>query len=59
MLKFIQISEDEIINIESIEAMYRNYLDGTVIIGKSGKEYISNHSLERILKVLENLEEEK
>lgn len=56
-MKFIQFNRGEVLNIESIESMYRHYLGGTVIIGKSGKTYTTNHSLERVLELIQDLEE--
>lgn len=56
-MKFIQFNRGEVLNIESIESMYRHYLGGTVIIGKSGEHYTTNHSLERVLELIRDLEE--
>ena len=56
-MKFIQFNRGEVLNIESIESMYRHYLGGTVIIGKSGKTYTTNRSLERVLELIRDLEE--
>lgn len=58
MMRFIQFDRDEMLNIECIESLRRHYLGGTVIIGKSGKEYITNHSLERVLELMRDLENE-
>lgn len=56
-MKFIQFDRNEVLNIESIESMYRHYLGGTVVVGKSGKTYTTNLSLERVLELIRDLEE--
>lgn len=56
-MKFIKFNRDEVLNIESIESMYRHYLGGTVVVGKSGKTYTTNLSLERVLELIRDLEE--
>lgn len=56
-MKFIQFNRGEVLNIESIESMYRHYLGGTVIIGKSGKTYTTSFSLEKMIELIEKLEE--
>ena len=56
-MKFIQFNRDEMLNIECIESMYRHYLGGTVIIGKSGKTYTTNLSLKRVMELIQDLEE--
>ena len=58
MMKFIQLSKDELLNVECIESLHSHYLDGTVIIGKSGMRYITNRSLEEVLDLLEKIENE-
>lgn len=56
-MKFIQFDRNEVLNIESIESMYRHHLGGTVVVGKSGKTYTTNLSLERVLELIQDLEE--
>lgn len=56
MMKFIQFNRDEMLNIECIECMYRNYLGGTTIIGKSGKQYTTELTIEKVMELIEKLE---
>lgn len=56
MMKFIQFNRDEMLNIECIECMYRNYLGGTTIIGKSGKQYTTDLAIEKVMELIEKLE---
>ena len=56
MMKFIQFNGDEMLNVESIECMYRNYLGGTTVIGKSGKQYTTEVTLEKVMELIEKLE---
>ena len=56
MMKFIQFNKDEMLNIECIESMYRNYLGGTNIIGKSGKQYSTELPIEKMMELIERLE---
>jgi uncharacterized protein YlzI (FlbEa/FlbD family) len=58
MMKFIQFNRDEMLNIESIECLYRHYLGGTVIIGKSGEHYTVNLPLEEVIELIKKLETE-
>lgn len=55
MMRFIQFDKDEMLNVDCIESLHRHYLGGTVIIGKSGKEYITNLSLEEVVNMIEKL----
>lgn len=56
MMKFIQFNHDEMLNIECIECMYRNYLGGTTVIGKSGKQYTTEATIEKVMELIEKLE---
>ena len=56
-MKFILFNGDEMLNIESIECLRPHYLGGTVIIGKSGEHYTTNLSLEKVVELIQDLEE--
>jgi len=55
MMKFIQFNDDEMLNIECIECMFRNYLGGTTVIGKSGREYVTELTIEKVKELIEKL----
>lgn len=58
-MKFIQFNNDTLLNIESIECLRRgDYLDGTVIIGKSGEHYNTRLPLEEVIELIKKLETE-
>ena len=58
-MKFIQFAKNEWLNIDSIETIYPHYLGGTVIIGKSGKTYTTNLTIEAFLDLIQTLENEE
>ena len=58
-MKFIQFAKNEWLNIDSIETIYPHYLGGTSIIGKSGKTYTTNLTIEAFLDLIQTLENEE
>lgn len=58
-MKFIQFAKNEWLNIDSIESIYPHHLGGTNIIGKSGKTYTTNLTIEAFLDLIQTLENEE